>query len=73
MTGYVVVVTKEDKAFDEWMEQVDLVAREIAWCSVHDLPDCAFRDMYNDGAEPAEAALEALKEAGFTVLEASNE
>ncbi len=73
MTGYVVVVTEEDKAFDDWMETVDLATREIAWCSVHDLPDCAFRDMYDDGVEPAEAALEALEAAGFSLEEVSNE
>lgn len=61
------VLYSEDVAFNEWMEQVDLVVREIAWCSVYDLPDCAFRDMYDDEAEPAEAANVALEAAGFAL------
>lgn len=56
-----------DPAFTAWMEQVDLAVRQLAWCSVYDLPDCAFREMYDDGTDAAEAADVALAEAGFAL------
>ena len=55
----------EGTDFSQWMEAVDQSVWMIAGCSVHDLPDCNFRSMFDDGATPAEMANEALKEAGF--------
>ena len=52
--------------FNDWMQQVDNEVEAEAGCSVHDLPDCAFYDMFADEITPQEAATEALREAGWT-------
>ena len=47
--------------FEQWMKDVD----EIMWqtgCSVYDLPDCPFRDWYEDEMPADEAAEWAIKE-----------
>jgi hypothetical protein len=51
--------------FSEWMERVDQVIWGIVGCSVHDLPDCDFFYMFEDGAPLKEAAETELSEAGF--------
>lgn len=51
--------------FDEWMKRVDAHVSRICGLSYSDLPDIAYRDMYDDGASPKEAAQEALAEAGW--------
>ena len=55
----------DQQKFDNWMDQVDASVYSTAGCSVHDLPDCAFYNMWEDGAPPEEAAQTALEEAGF--------
>jgi hypothetical protein len=49
--------------FTEWMRAVDKCLAP-AGCSHRDLPDVAYRDMFEDECEPSEAAMEALYEAG---------
>jgi len=52
--------------FEEWMVAVDEVVGNITFgLSVHDLPDMAFRDLYNDGSTAQDAAEEALGNADF--------
>ena len=52
--------------FDEWMKQVDAVVGNIAFgLSVYDLPDIAFRDLFDSGATAQDAAEEALANADF--------
>lgn len=50
----------DDAMFVNWMAQVDRGVYALAQVSVHDLGDCALRDMYDDGMSPLEAAHEAL-------------
>lgn len=53
-------------SFKKWMQQVD---RYIAWLvglGADDLADQCWRDWYDDGASPREAATEALANEGYT-------
>jgi len=50
-------------SFNDWMAQVDVEVSKRAGLSVHDLPDCCFRDWYDDEMPAAEAASEALRDA----------
>ena len=47
--------------YEQWMKQVDAHVWARLGCSVHDLCDFMSRDMYDDGASPEEAALEAMQ------------
>lgn len=49
--------------FKQWMKRVDDLVWQQAGCSVHDLPDCLFRDWHEDGVTPEEAAERAVEEA----------
>lgn len=51
--------------FETWMRAVDNHVSTIAGVSVHDLPDCMFRDWYDDGCSPQDAAFDALEYAGW--------
>lgn len=50
-------------SFEAWMREVDRAVLAAIGCSVHDLPDCLFRDWYDDGIKPASAARKAIKNA----------
>jgi hypothetical protein len=47
--------------FEEWMAKVDAEVWRQVGCSVHDLPDCNYRDWYEDEVAPATAARRAIK------------
>lgn len=51
--------------FRQWMQEVDREVQAIAFLSVHDLADQPFRDWYDDGVEPLEAAEMTLEDEGF--------
>lgn len=53
------------QAFSQWMQAVDATVESRAGVSVHDLPDCCFRDWFEDETPPATAARRALTEAGL--------
>jgi len=50
--------------FEQWMKRVNVAVMGRVGCSVYDLPDCSFRDWFDDGLTPAEGAGEALAYAG---------
>ena len=50
--------------FKAWLRQVDEFVNERIGCSLHDLEDYCWRDLYDDGYAPEEAADEALEEIG---------
>lgn len=56
--------------FDKWMKKVDAKVFDLISCSVYDLADCNFRDWFEDGVSPAEAADRAIREddTGFDEL-----
>lgn len=60
-----------DLTFERWMQKVDELVITISGVSVYDLPDYPYRDWYDSGKEPLEAAADALGNEGFpqTVLE----
>lgn len=49
--------------FDEWMKDVNFWTLHIAGLDVNDLPDCCFRDWYDDGVKPQTAARRAINNA----------
>lgn len=49
--------------FEAWMIQVDLKVQARLGISVHDLPDCPFRDWYDSRVSPAKAAARAIRNA----------
>jgi hypothetical protein len=54
-----------DSGFDEWLRAVDQEVQAMAGVSYRDLPDWTYRDAYDSGATPKEAAEEALEAGGF--------
>lgn len=52
------------QTFDSWMAKVDAhVGRRLLGLSYRDLPDCSYREWYEDGVSPSEAARMAISEA----------
>jgi hypothetical protein len=51
--------------FDTWMEAVDDAVQANCGASVRDLPDCCYRDWFDDGLSPREAARLALENAAL--------
>jgi hypothetical protein len=52
-----------DTDFDTWMRQVDECIGRRCGLSSSDLPDWTYRDAFDDGLSPEEAAAEALDNA----------
>jgi hypothetical protein len=48
------------REWERWMEAVDMEVQRLCGMSADDLADYAYRDAYDDGADPAEVAREAL-------------
>ena len=53
----------ESNGFAVWMQAVDSEVWATTGVSVHDLPDCLYRDWYDDGTKPQTAAKRAIKQA----------
>ena len=52
--------------YDGWFEEVDVCVRELTQqLSVHDFADQPFRDWFEDGISPNEAAIQTLENEGF--------
>lgn len=51
--------------FEQWMQKVDSKVGAMTGLSVHDLADQPFRDWFDDGMSPREAALETLENDGY--------
>lgn len=56
-------MSKKEMNFQDWMDKVDKEVINYCGLSVHDLPDCCFRDWFDDGASPKQAAKRAIKAA----------
>ncbi len=54
----------DNSTFEEWMRQVDAYCWRGMGLSVYDLPDCLFRDWYDQRVRPIWAAIRAGKRAG---------
>ncbi len=52
-------------SFEQWMMEVDAHICDMTGLVSADLPDIAYRDMYDDDCTSLEAANEALVEAGY--------
>ena len=53
------------RTFESWMAAVDAAVSQMAFLSVHDLPDIDFRSLYDAGESPQTAAHEALEYADY--------
>ncbi len=53
--------------FDEWMKQLDKAVSDLSGLSAHDLADQPYRDWFDSGYSPEDAAREALKNEGYPV------
>ena len=53
----------DNPTFEQWMARVDRVILTSIGISIHDLPDCPFRDWYDDRLRPVRAAARALERA----------
>jgi hypothetical protein len=49
--------------FDEWMNRIDRVMFSTRGLTTSDLPDCEYRDWYDDRIKPIFAANRALRRA----------
>jgi hypothetical protein len=54
----------DNPTFERWMQRVDSLVILKCGLSVHDLPDCNYRDWYDDRVRPVYAAQRALRNAG---------
>jgi hypothetical protein len=54
-----------ETAFKKWMAEVDVAVATRAFVSAYDLPDQPYRDWFEEGLSPDEAAALALEEAGY--------
>lgn len=52
---------KNNMKFDDWLKAVDAECDKQFGCSYKDLPDCPFRDWYENGVSPKNAAKRAKK------------
>ena len=54
----------QSQDYDSWMKEVDSWVHRYAGVSVHDLPDCPYRDWYDSGCRPHTVAKRAINDAG---------
>lgn len=59
------VAQTERPSFEMWMHTVDVAIQYRAGISVLDLPDCCYRDWYDDEISPDTVANRVLEDAGF--------
>jgi hypothetical protein len=52
-----------ERKFGEWMRRVDEIIYNRCYVGAEDLPDCTYRDWYDDGMTPKKAAGRAIKNA----------
>ncbi len=56
-----------DMLFRNWMAEANGHVRGVVGVSIYELPDCPFRDMFDEGVSAKQAADMALAEAGFAL------
>jgi hypothetical protein len=59
------VIEVGDEKFQAWMREVDAAMEAEVGMGHADLPDWNYRDAFDDGMDAADAADEALAEAGW--------
>ena len=66
-TGLPLKMADPMPSFEDWMKRVDTILERYRGISVHDLPDCRFRDWYDRRVYPIRAANRVLRAAGAFV------
>jgi hypothetical protein len=51
------------KSFDAWCMEVNRIVVNLCGMSLEDLPDCAYRDWYDDNLTPSRAAKRVIRNA----------
>lgn len=51
----------DDTRFALWMADVNDEVEKLLGLSVYDLPDCCYRDWFEDGMSPSAAARKAIR------------
>jgi hypothetical protein len=51
-----------DRIFNQWLQQVDAHVVTMLGCSIWDMPDMGYRDLYDDGMSAHQTALEVVAE-----------
>jgi hypothetical protein len=54
----------DNPSYERWLERVDSLVSRACGLTTGDLPDCCYRDWYEDRVRPIWAAKRALKNAG---------
>ena len=54
----------DNRSFEAWMKAIDSILTRYRGLSAYDLPDCCYRDWYDDRLRPVHAANRALRHAG---------
>jgi hypothetical protein len=54
-----------DKPFKAWLRKVDKLVTNELGIGIYDLPDKCWRDMFDGGDSPSEAAQEAIDDANM--------
>lgn len=49
------------KNFEQWLKDVNESVRKRTGLDLFDLPDCPYRDWFEDGMRPASAAAKAIR------------
>jgi hypothetical protein len=52
---------EQNERFEQWLKQVDDFVQRYCGLDTSDLPDCNYRDWYEDGDKPATAAKRAIR------------
>lgn len=56
----------DDTRFAQWMKDVDQAVQGIlCGLTVYDLPDCCYRDWFEDGFSPSAAARKAINQSVY--------
>lgn len=53
--------TRKKMTFETWMITVNDLVESMVYVSTEDLPDCCYRDWFDEGITPLQAARRAIK------------
>lgn len=63
MTHYDTTAQSDDQRFHQWKRQVNRLVQSKVGLAADDLPDCPYRDWFDDRMSPKTAAAKAIRNA----------